>query len=106
MRASLASCVMLAVAVTILEGSDMIWSGRLVRLDESDKSKDVLGKLVPEENIQRFEVQLAVSDSSAQYDTDSDDEASVHLEFGRHYVYFHLGMRKNYLFKKKTTDQP
>ena len=62
-RASPATRVMPAV----------IWSGRLVRLDESDKLKDVPGKLVPEENIQRLEnVQSAVSDSSARYDPDND----------------------------------
>ena len=95
-----------AVVMTILDGSDVIWSGRLVRLDdiESDKLKDVLGKLDPEENIQRLKkVQLAVSDSSTLYNADSDDEAGVHLEFGRHYVYFRLGMSKNYI-QEKTTD--
>ena len=50
-----------AVAVTVLDRSDVIWSGRLVRLDESNQLKNVLRKLVPEENIQRLEkVQLAV----------------------------------------------
>ena len=44
-RTSLVTPVMLAVAVTVLDRSDVIWSGRLVRLDESDKLKDVLGKL-------------------------------------------------------------
>ena len=63
-----------------------------MRLDESDK-----------ENVQRTYSGLisAVSDSSARYDADSDDEAGVHLELGRRYV--RLGMRKN-IFKKKTTD--
>ena len=97
-RASLlTSCirVMPAVAVTVLDGSDVIWSGRLVRVDESDKLKDILRKLVPEEDVQRLEkVQSAVSDSSARYDADGDDEVGVHLEFGRRYVYFRLGMRR------------
>ena len=80
------------VAVTVLDGSDVIWSGRLVRVDESDKLKDIL---VPEEDVQRLEkVQSAVSDSSARYDADGDDEVGVHLEFGRRYVYFRLGMRR------------
>ena len=96
-RASLlTSCirVMPTVAVTVLDGSDVIWSGRLVRVDESDKLKDIL---VPEEDVQRLEkVQSAVSDSSARYDADGDDEVGVHvhLEFGRRYVYFRLGMRR------------
>ena len=61
--------VMPAVAVTVLDGSDVIWSGRLVRVDESDKLKDILRKLVPEEDVQRLEkVQSAVSDSSARYE--------------------------------------
>ena len=84
-----------AVAVTVLDGSDVIWSGRLVRVDESDKLKDILRKIVPEEDVQRLEkVQSAVSDSSARYDADGDDEVGVHLEFGRRYVYFRLGMRR------------
>ena len=63
---------MLAVAMTVLDGSDVSWSGRLARLAKSDKL-DVLGKLVPEENIQRLEVQSAVSIPAH---ADSDDEVA------------------------------
>ena len=38
--------VMPAIAVTVIDGSDVIWSGRLVQVDDLEKLKDVLRKLV------------------------------------------------------------
>ena len=79
-----------------------------MRLDESDKLKDVPGKLFPEENIQRLEnVQSAVSDSSVRYDPDNDDEAGVHvyiLSLGDVTSTFVWTCAK--IFKKNTTDRP
>ena len=73
-----------------------------MRLDKSDKLKDMPGKLVPEENIQRLEVQSAVSDSSARYD--SDDEAGVHRVWETLCLLSPGHLQKTYSRKKRPTN--
>ena len=73
-----------AVARTVIDGSQIVWSSRLVQVDDSAKLTVILGTLVSVESVARLQrIQAATSD---QHNVARDNKIGLHIEFGRRHL--------------------
>ena len=83
-------CAVHAVSVAVLDGGRFIINSRVLCVEESSLLKGILCMVTSDDDARWLMSVQTASDSGTRYDAVPDDNVGLHLEFGRHHVFFTL----------------